>query len=153
MIQAQILDLLQNLQSQLGLSVVLVTHDLGEVAELCDDVMIMYGGKVAEYGDVDTIFNLPKHPYTQRLLEAFPDVNTPLASLASIPGYPPPLNKLPPGCRFEPRCHLRTEHCVQVAPPLRELAPADQKPRSHLAACHYAEPESTAVSQGLNYDS
>ncbi|MBC7811761.1 MAG: ABC transporter ATP-binding protein, partial [Burkholderiales bacterium] len=85
MIQAQILDLLQRLQEQLGLSVILVTHDLGVVAELCDDVLVMYGGKVAEYGDVDTIFNNPLHPYTQRLLDAFPDVDAPTGILASIP--------------------------------------------------------------------
>ncbi len=132
MIQAQILDLLQHLQVQLGLSIMLVTHDLGVVAELCDDVLIMYGGKVAEYGSVDTIFNQPSHPYTQRLLEAFPDVNAPLATLASIPGYPPPLNALPPGCRFEPRCHLKTELCARVAPEVRPLK------SGHLVACHYA---------------
>ncbi len=133
MIQAQILDLLQHLQEQLGLSVVLVTHDLGVVAELCDDVLIMYGGMVAEYGDIDTIFNQPMHPYTQRLLEAFPDVNAPLATLASIPGYPPPLNALPPGCRFEPRCHRRTDLCAAVTPQVRELKPG------HSVACHHAE--------------
>ncbi len=133
MIQAQILDLLQQLQAQLGLSVVLVTHDLGVVAELCDDVLIMYGGKVAEYGDVDTIFNQPQHPYTQRLLEAFPDVNAPTATLASIPGHPPPLNALPPGCRFEPRCHRKGELCAAVTPAVREIKPG------HLVACHYAE--------------
>jgi oligopeptide/dipeptide ABC transporter ATP-binding protein len=133
MIQAQILDLLQHLQQQLGLSVVLVTHDLGVVAELCDDVLIMYGGKVAENGDVDTIFNRPLHPYTQRLLEAFPDVNAPLETLASIPGHPPPLNALPPGCRFEPRCHRKTDLCARLTPEVREITPG------HLAACHYAE--------------
>jgi oligopeptide/dipeptide ABC transporter ATP-binding protein len=133
MIQAQILDLLQHLQAQLGLSVVLVTHDLGVVAELCDDVLIMYGGKVAECGDIDTIFNQPMHPYTRRLLEAFPDVNAPLATLASIPGHPPPLNALPPGCRFEPRCDHRTEICALVAPAERAIKPG------HVVACHHAE--------------
>ena len=140
MIQAQILDLLQQLQAQLGLSVVLVTHDLGVVAELCDDVLIMYGGKVAECGDVDTIFNQPKHPYTQRLLEAFPDVNAPLETLASIPGHPPPLNDLPPGCRFEPRCHRTGDLCASVTPAVREIKPG------HLVACHYAE---TFETEGL----
>jgi oligopeptide/dipeptide ABC transporter ATP-binding protein len=139
MIQAQILDLLQHLQAQLGLSVVLVTHDLGVVAELCDDVLIMYGGKVAEYGDVDTIFNHPLHPYTQRLLEAFPDVNAPLETLASIPGHPPPLNALPPGCRFEPRCHRKTELCARLSPEVREIKPG------HLAACHHAEETEVAI--------
>ncbi|MEE8307523.1 MAG: ABC transporter ATP-binding protein, partial [Gammaproteobacteria bacterium] len=103
MIQAQILDLLQNLQKEFELSIVMVTHNLGVVAEICDDVLVMYGGKTAEYGSVDTIFNEAQHPYTQRLLQAFPDVDDPASNLASIPGYPPPLDALPPGCRFEPR--------------------------------------------------
>jgi oligopeptide/dipeptide ABC transporter ATP-binding protein len=133
MIQAQILDLLQQLQHQLGLSVVLVTHDLGVVAEICDDVLVMYGGQVAEYGDVDTIFNDPMHPYTRRLLEAFPDIEMPTSALASIPGYPPPLDALPPGCRFEPRCYRKTKVCAAVSPQVLEY-----KPR-HFVACHHAE--------------
>ncbi len=133
MIQAQVLDLLQNLQSQLSLSVVMVTHDLGVVAELCDDVLVMYGGQVAEYGNVDTIYNTPLHPYTQRLLQAFPDVNQPTASLASIPGHPPLLNALPPGCRFEPRCHRRSPLCATANP-----APIERSP-GHVVACHHVE--------------
>jgi peptide/nickel transport system ATP-binding protein len=133
MIQAQILELLKRLQQELGLSVVLVTHDLGVVAELCDDVLVMYGGKVAEYGAVDTIFNQPLHPYTRRLLDAFPDVDALNTTLASIPGHPPPLNDLPPGCRFEPRCHRRSDICATTPPPLIELQ------ASHLAACYHPE--------------
>jgi peptide/nickel transport system ATP-binding protein len=118
MIQAQILDLLQNLQQELGLSIILVTHDLGVVAEICDDVLVMYGGKTAEYASVDVIYNESLHPYTQRLLEAFPDVDNPASTLASIPGYPPPLDALPPGCRFEPRCHSKKDICAVKSPPL-----------------------------------
>ncbi len=129
MVQAQILDLLQKLQKELGLAIVLVTHDLGVVAELCDDVLVMYGGKTAEYGSVDTIFNHAQHPYTQRLLQAFPDVDDPASSLASIPGYPPPLDALPPGCRFEPRCLCGTDICSKKAPPLVAIQPG------HLVAC------------------
>ena len=132
MIQAQILSLLQSLQRDFGLAVLLVTHDLGVVAEVCDDVLVMYGGKVAEYGTVDEIFNNPRHPYTQRLLEAFPDVNNPTAALASIPGHPPALDEIPPGCRFEPRCHLRTEICKSVSPLEREHN------AGHIVACHHA---------------
>lgn len=132
MIQAQILELLNQLQEELNLSLILVTHDLGVVAELCDDVLVMYGGKLAEYGTVDTIFNYPRHPYTQRLLEAFPDVVHTDTVLASIPGVPPPLHNLPSGCRFEPRCHMRTDHCATVMPD--ELRVDDH----HIAACHYA---------------
>jgi oligopeptide/dipeptide ABC transporter ATP-binding protein len=91
----------------------------------------MYGGTVAEYGTVDEIFNHPRHPYTQRLLQAFPDVNDPGAALASIPGHPPALDEIPIGCRFEPRCHMRTEICKTVSPAVRESD-------GHIVACHHA---------------
>jgi peptide/nickel transport system ATP-binding protein len=132
MIQAQILDLLQKLQHQLGLSIVFVTHDLGLVAEVCDDVLVMYGGQSMEYADVDAIFNEPQHPYTQRLLHAFPDIQQPGAPLASIPGNPPRLDDLPPGCRFEPRCHRREAVCASQPPPTVRIAPG------HTVACHFA---------------
>ncbi|PWH12999.1 MAG: dipeptide/oligopeptide/nickel ABC transporter ATP-binding protein [Anaerolineae bacterium] len=130
MVQAQILELLGNIQRKMGLAIVLVTHDLGVVAEMCDMVVVMYGGKVAEYGPVDRIFNNPQHPYTQKLLEAFPDLAQPVASLASIPGAPPRLSELPPGCRFAPRCHVCLPQCASEAPPLLEIAPG------HFSACH-----------------
>ena len=123
MIQAQILDLLQGLQAKLGIAILLVTHDLGVVAEMCDDVLVMYGGRMAEVADVDTIYNDPRHPYTQRLLNAFPDVSNPSADLVSIPGYPPALDALPPGCRFAPRCHRAMEECVRQLPQPIQLAP------------------------------
>lgn len=133
MIQAQVLELLKDIQKALGLSIVLVTHDLGVVAEVCDSVVVMYGGRVAEYADADSIYNNPQHPYTQRLLASFPDLNRSAASsgteLASIPGAPPRLTQLPPGCRFEPRCHLKTEQCAQTVPPLLEVA------SKHYASC------------------
>ncbi len=136
MIQAQVLELLKGIQRELGLAVVLVTHDLGVVAEVCDSVVIMYGGKVAEQGPADAVYNDPQHPYTQRLLQAFPDLNAPGETLASIPGYPPRLNALPPGCRFEPRCDRRLPVCATTAP---RLMAASTK---HYAACHlYAGPE------------
>jgi peptide/nickel transport system ATP-binding protein len=130
MIQAQILDLLQNLQKKLELSIVMVTHNLGVVAEICDDVLVMYGGKTAEYASVDTIYNEPLHPYTQRLLQAFPDLDNPASTLASIPGHPPPLDALPPGCRFEPRCHRKDGLCAVQSPPLVAVKPG------HYVACH-----------------
>ncbi len=133
MIQAQILSLLQSLQQELGLATVIVTHDLGVVAEVCDDVLVMYGGKIAEAGSVETIFNHPLHPYTQRLLEAFPDINNPNSTLASIPGHPPALDALPIGCRFEPRCHLRSDLCKTKAPIAFERSPG------HSVACHHVE--------------
>ena len=88
MIQAQIIELLEELQRELNLALVVVTHDLGLVAEMCDDVLVMYGGTVAEYASSDTIFNDPRHPYTQRLMQAFPDIAEPGSELASIPGIP-----------------------------------------------------------------
>jgi peptide/nickel transport system ATP-binding protein len=145
MIQAQILELLRDIQQTMGLAIILVTHDLGVVAEICDSVVVMYGGKVAEYGSIDVVYNSPQHPYTQRLLEAFPDLNRPADVLASIPGYPPRLNALPPGCRFEPRCHMRIDVCAKATPKLIDVTPLDGRPPTadsgqrstiHVAACH-----------------
>jgi len=135
MIQAQIIELLEELQRELNLSLVLVTHDLGVVAEMCDDVLVMYGGTVAEYANSDTIFNNPGHPYTQRLLKAFPDIAEPGSDLASIPGNPPRLDNLPPGCRFEPRCHVGNGEsvCIKQLPSLVESEPG------HQTACHFVK--------------
>jgi peptide/nickel transport system ATP-binding protein len=137
MIQAQIIELLEELQRELNLALVVVTHDLGLVAEMCDDVLVMYGGTVAEYASSDTIFNDPRHPYTQRLLKAFPDIAEPGSELASIPGNPPRLDDLPSGCRFEPRCHVAQGAviCAQTHPPDIEIAPG------HLVACHFVKGE------------
>ena len=134
MIQAQILELLQALQRELSLSVVFVTHDLGLVAEVCDDVLVMYAGTAVENASCDAVFNEAAHPYTQRLLHAFPDIERPGAALSSIPGSPPRLDALPPGCRFQPRCHLRIDACANQAPPQVELAPG------HRAACLLLQP-------------
>jgi peptide/nickel transport system permease protein len=109
MIQAQILELLDDLRRKLGLAVIFVTHDLGVVAEMCDSVLVMYGGVTAEYASVDAIYNSARHPYTQELLKAFPDLSQPEKRLTSIPGYPPKLDALPAGCRFAPRCPLAFE--------------------------------------------
>ncbi len=135
MIQAQIIELLEELQRELNLSLVLVTHDLGVVAEMCDDVLVMYGGTVAEYASSDTIFNNPGHPYTQRLLKAFPDIAEPGSDLASIPGNPPRLDNLPPGCRFEPRCHVGNGEsvCLKRLPLLVEIE------SGHQTACHFVK--------------
>ncbi len=133
MIQAQILELLDNLRKKLGLSIIFVTHDLGVVAEMCDSVLVMYGGVTAEYSDVDTIYNSPRHPYTQELLKAFPDLSNPEKRLASIPGYPPRLDALPAGCRFAPRCPVAIERCHIEQPALHILG------KNHVASCHLVE--------------
>ncbi len=130
MIQAQVLELLKKIQEALGLAIVLVTHDLGVVAEVCDSVVVMYGGKVAEYGTAEKIYNYPQHPYTQRLLASFPDLNEPSDTLASIPGTPPRLTDLPTGCRFHPRCAVKNAQCESVSPPVLETE------QGHYAACH-----------------
>jgi oligopeptide/dipeptide ABC transporter ATP-binding protein len=134
MIQAQILELLDELRRKLGLAVIFVTHDLGVVAEMCDSVLVMYGGMTAEYAAVDTIFNAPRHPYTQELIKAFPDLSRMDKRLTSIPGYPPKLDALPPGCRFAPRCPLAFERCTQEVPPLYSLNGGD-----HIVSCHLVE--------------
>jgi oligopeptide/dipeptide ABC transporter ATP-binding protein len=133
MIQAQVLELLDSLRKKLGLAIVLVTHDLGVVAEMCDTVLVMYGGVTAEYSRVDTIYNSARHPYTQELLKAFPDLTKPEKRLASIPGYPPRLDALPAGCRFAPRCPAAFERCHRERPPLHVLD------TNHVASCHLLE--------------
>ena len=133
MVQAQILELLARLREQLGLAVLFVTHDLGVVAEICDTVLVMYGGVVAEYSDVDTIYNAPRHPYTQELLKAFPDLTRPQGRLVSIPGYPPRLDALPAGCRFAPRCPLAFARCQTAPPPLYCVG------EGHVASCYLVD--------------
>ena len=133
MVQAQILELLDTLRYNLGLSVILVTHDLGVVAEVCDTVLVMYGGVTAEYASVDTIYNQPQHPYTRQLLDAFPDLSNPQSRLKAIPGYPPRLDDLPPGCRFAPRCEVAFERCSREKPALHQLG------AHHQASCHLVE--------------
>jgi len=133
MIQAQILELLDSLRKKLGLAIIFVTHDLGVVAEMCDSVLVMYGGVTAEYASVDTIYNAPRHPYTQELLKAFPDLSKPEKRLVSIPGYPPKLDALPAGCRFAPRCPLAFDRCMIELPKLYELEDG------HLASCFLIE--------------
>jgi peptide/nickel transport system ATP-binding protein len=135
MVQAQILDLLKELQRELNLAIIMVTHDLGLVAEVCDDVLVMYGGRMAEYAYADIIFERPVHPYTIRLLNAFPNIDDPRAELASIPGHPPPLDDLPPGCRFEPRCGMGGGGCARTVPQVVKIAPG------HLCSCLLARPQ------------
>ena len=118
MIQAQILELLAELVDEMDMSMIVVTHDLGVVAQTCDRVVVMYGGVVAEQGLVAEVFASPRHPYTQLLLEAFPDMDHPDRPLVAIPGSPPRLNELPPGCRFAPRCPFVFDRCRIEPPPL-----------------------------------
>jgi oligopeptide/dipeptide ABC transporter ATP-binding protein len=130
MVQAQILKLLEDLRAKLGLSLILITHDLSVIAETCDRVMVMYAGKVAEEGPVRRVFTAARHPYTQALLAAFPNIHADRRTLEVIPGMPPDLRNPPPGCRFAPRCAFAMPVCTEVVPP--EVTFAD----GVRVACH-----------------
>ena len=122
-IQAQILDLLRGLQRELGMAVVLITHDLGVVAEVAHRVLVMYAGKVVETAPSDAIFARPFHPYTEGLLASIPRLEGPISRLDAIPGQVPPPDAMPAGCRFAPRCRYAAEPCRAASPPLAPRGP------------------------------
>jgi oligopeptide/dipeptide ABC transporter ATP-binding protein len=126
-IQAQILDLMRNLGSKMETSIILITHDLGVVAEMCDRVDVMYAGRIVEEADVFSLFQEPRHPYTQALIGSTPVLGQADKELVAIPGSVPNLVDLPPGCKFAPRCLPRVEHdleiCTQQEPQLVEVKP------------------------------
>ncbi len=129
-IQAQILDLIKKMQQDMGMSVIFITHDLGVIAEVCDAVLVMYAGRVAEQALVGELFKNPLHPYTRGLLSSIPKLESPRKSLLkTIPGMVPSLLDLPKGCRFRNRCNHAMEKCKTV-PPLTEFS------HNHLVACH-----------------
>jgi oligopeptide/dipeptide ABC transporter ATP-binding protein len=136
MVQAQILELLERLRHELGLSLLLITHDLSVIAETCDRVLVMYAGKVAEEGPVHRVFTAPRHPYTQKLLSSFPNLRADRRTLDVIPGAPPDLRDPPVGCPFSPRCPAVMPVCTEVMPP--EVRFAD----GVRVACHLYPPES-----------
>jgi oligopeptide/dipeptide ABC transporter ATP-binding protein len=117
MVQAQILELLERLRRDLGLSLILITHDLSVIAETCDRILVMYAGRVAEEGRVSEVFRRPRHPYTQKLLGAFPNLQTDRRTLDVIAGSPPDLRHPLPGCPFAPRCPAAMAVCTEVVPP------------------------------------
>jgi oligopeptide/dipeptide ABC transporter ATP-binding protein len=132
-IQAQILALMVDLQKELGMGLILITHDLGVVAQTAQRVIVMYAGKKVEEADVETLFAAPRHPYTRGLMASIPALPAPgvkpTARLAEIPGTVPSLVRLPPGCAFAPRCPLATERCRAEHPPLENFG------GHHWAAC------------------
>ena len=130
-IQAQILDLLKRVQDEFGMSILLITHDLGVVAETCDRVVVMYAGKVAEETDVHRLFERPGHPYTMALFRSLPGRSEGAARLRTIPGMVPSAYEFPSGCRFRDRCEYASARCLEE-PPLMEIEPG------HQVACHHS---------------
>ncbi|MCR8725497.1 ABC transporter ATP-binding protein [Frigidibacter sp. ROC022] len=122
-IQDQILKLILDLRDELSMSVVLVTHDLGVVAATCDRMAVMYAGRIVETGTVSEVFAQPNHAYTRGLLGSVPHAGTERSRLLSIDGTPPPLDRIPPGCAFNPRCEFATDACRATVPPLQDLSP------------------------------
>lgn len=132
-IQAQVLEVLDKSRKDTGAGTILITHDLGLIAEMADRVVVMYAGRVVETGTVDEIFNAPRHPYTVGLLGSLPTIDDEIDRLATIQGAPPDLLSLPMGCSFQPRCELsrgRSE-CCELRPVLAQLSPSQQ------SACHF----------------
>lgn len=131
-VQAQILDLMKSLQQETGMSIIFITHDLGVVAEMCDQVVVMYAGKVVEQAEVFSLFDFPTHPYTQGLLASMPNQQSePKSELPTIEGSVPHLSSMPSGCRFASRCPYQQEHCLQQSPTL------ENKSHDHQVSCHY----------------
>jgi peptide/nickel transport system ATP-binding protein len=132
-IQAQILELLGSLQQRVGMSILLITHDLGVVAETCSRVLVMYGGEVVEEADVNELFTAAHHPYTEGLLGAMPRVGQEKQRLDTIPGTVPPPTAWPSGCRFRDRCRYSWERCAVEHPPLYKIG------AGHVSRCHLAD--------------
>lgn len=129
-VQAQVLKLIKELKKELGLSMMLITHDLSIIAEICEKVVIMYAGKVVEKGTLREVFSEALHPYAADLIRSFPDLKAPRMKMFSIPGTPPDLLTPPPGCRFHPRCRYASEICRRKEPELKHVK------GEHYVACH-----------------
>jgi oligopeptide/dipeptide ABC transporter ATP-binding protein len=128
-IQAQILELLRELQLEMGMSVLLITHDLGVVAEVADNVAVMYAGRIVELAGVKPVFREPLHPYMVSLLKSLPSIGSRQEKLKVIPGQVPDPRRFPTGCRFHPRCYMAAPDCASIEPELRKVKPG------HRAAC------------------
>src|SRR5207247_3956844 len=130
-IQAQILDLMRTLREETGAAIILITHDLGVIAEMAHDVAVMYAGRIVERASVEALFARPQHPYTIGLLGSIPKLHVEQEELPAIQGQVPDPASLPHGCRFAPRCPFATDKCREEDPPLLEVVPG------HHAACWY----------------
>ena len=132
-VQAQIMALLQELQEERQMGLILITHDLGVVADVADKIAVMYAGRIVERADVFDLYRQPGHPYTKGLLESIPRLDQKGQQLAAIGGLPPNLMRIPPGCAFNPRCKYAQDVCREDRPALLEVAPGRE------SACHFAE--------------
>jgi oligopeptide transport system ATP-binding protein len=132
-VQAQIMGLLQELQEERQMGLILITHDLGVVADVADRIAVMYAGRIMERAEVFELYRAPAHPYTKGLLESIPRLDQKGQQLAAIGGLPPNLMRIPPGCEFHPRCRYAQDICRTDRPALREVAPGRE------SACHFAE--------------
>jgi peptide/nickel transport system ATP-binding protein len=146
-VQAQILDLLEDLQREFHSAIILITHDLGVVSQVADDVLVMYGGRVAEYGNAEQVLRAPQHPYTWGLLSSVPSLHGDAdADLVPIPGNPPSLINVPSGCAFHPRCRyamLSGGPCDIEVPQLLPLLTKHEP--GHTVACHLPERQRVAI--------
>jgi oligopeptide transport system ATP-binding protein len=140
-VQAQIMTLMNELKREFNTAIIMITHDLGVVAGICDKVLVMYAGRTMEYGRVNDIFYRPSHPYTEGLLRAIPRLDTEGEELPTIPGNPPNLLRLPTGCPFQERCHRVSEICGQQSPILTPFNDGRER------ACHWV---SDAMIKGVN---
>ncbi|HHU10620.1 MAG TPA: ABC transporter ATP-binding protein [Intrasporangiaceae bacterium] len=132
-VQAQIMQLLADLQEERQMGLILITHDLGVVADVADRAVVMYAGRLVEKSEIHDLYADPAHPYTRGLLESIPRLDQKGQTLAAIGGLPPNLTRIPPGCAFNPRCKMAQEICTREVPELREVAPG------RFSACHFAE--------------
>lgn len=144
MIQDRILQLIADIQEEYETAMILITHDMSVVSETCDNIAVMYGGRVVEYADTESVILEPHHPYTMGLRNAFPDISQDEQDLVSIPGEPPDLTDPESGCKFAPRCPFAVEECWDVDPPLEEIA------EGQYAACHRADEADTLREEALD---
>jgi peptide/nickel transport system ATP-binding protein len=129
-VAAQVMDLIKDLRNRLELSMILITHDISVIAQTCDELAVMYAGKIVEETDIFTIFESPMHPYTQALMNAFPNIKGEKRKLGGVPGNPPDLINPPSGCKFNPRCPYSRDECSKTEPELIEIS------KGHFVACH-----------------
>jgi peptide/nickel transport system ATP-binding protein len=133
-VEAQVLKVMKELREKLNLSMIIISHDLSMIADTCDEIAIMYAGKIVEYGDISLVYKESLHPYTEKLIGAFPSVVGPKTELSTVPGFPPDLLIPPPGCRFHPRCPYAQEICRKKDPMMVQVGN-----KFHYTACHLIE--------------